>query len=298
MRPNPVRVILATFTAMISLAATLPAAAATSSFVSASVPYRGNPESDAHHVRVEGAGQHATGTAEARASADFGVLKLRGETRLNFLAGNDNPLPNYTASAQAEARASEFFTITGADHGTAGRFTYGITILGGNHVAAGGAMPFYSFALASWEMRSHVGGVQQSIHQTVTRRSGADAEVSEGGFAGSSPYGTHYFTQAFRFGEAMGLDLHLTGTAYANATSWSDPGQFDAAFELGNSVYWGGISALTLEDGTPVTSFNAFGASGTDYAVSMAPVPEPATLLLWSAGFGLLVLARRRGSAR
>ncbi len=52
-----------------------------------------------------------------------------------------------------------------------------------------------------------------------------------------------------------------------------------ATFDLGHSLYWGGITRVRA-GGAEVVSYVLRSVTGTDYRSSMAPVPEPASALL------------------
>lgn len=67
-----------------------------------------------------------------------------------------------------------------------------------------------------------------------------------------------------------------------------------ATYDLGNSVYWGGISSVKLLGGQEVNNYALSSESGIDYRNSMAPIPEPGALAMMLAGLGVLVGLQRR----
>lgn len=60
-----------------------------------------------------------------------------------------------------------------------------------------------------------------------------------------------------------------------------------ASFDQGHSLYWGGITQVSVA-GVALTDYALASASGTDYRFSMAPVPEPGGVALMLAGLGVL----------
>lgn len=114
--------------------------------------------------------------------------------------------------------------------------------------------------------------------------------------AGSGGYG-------FRRDIELDLDF-LVGVPFAieaslravgNALARSPGDRATMAVDAMNTAAWGGLSKLTLADGTPVDTFTALGgALGTDYARAIQPVPLPAPLAPLAGALATLSLIRRR----
>ncbi len=71
-----------------------------------------------------------------------------------------------------------------------------------------------------------------------------------------------------------------------------------ATCDLGNSVYWGGISGVRLANGDVVRSFGLTSVSGFDYrnaSPALPAIPEPATWALMIVGFGIVGGMARKG---
>lgn len=95
---------------------------------------------------------------------------------------------------------------------------------------------------------------------------------------------------------------HLQVVINCSALGGALPGDSASAdCDLGNSVYWGGITRLTDRAGGSVASWSVTSASGFDYAKSFfnqptGGVPEPASWALFVVGFGLIgAMVRRCG---
>ena len=165
-----------------------------------------------------------------------------------------------------------------------------------------GALAAFTFGAANWELRLNIDGQTSAIYRNLSRfADGSGSDVS-GGYAGASPFDTHWFTVPMQFGTPWSIDVQLNITSVARINAGGVDGSAAGLVDLGHSAYWAGISLVTLQDGTP-TAFTATAASGTDYIPSM--VPEPTTWVLMLAGMGVVIwLAqeqpglRRSGSRR
>jgi hypothetical protein len=90
------------------------------------------------------------------------------------------------------------------------------------------------------------------------------------------------------------LSLSIDGQSTTSLTH--SPGSASADVNFGNSAYWNGVSAVTI-DGVPVTDFTLLNSSGIDFSDTFAPVPVPepetyafiaaSTLLLGAIGYRL-----------
>lgn len=86
----------------------------------------------------------------------------------------------------------------------------------------------------------------------------------------------------------------LTLGAYAIATAGGSGSGASGSFGMGmasfaDTVHWGGVAQIFLEDGTPITDFQLTSESGTDYRPSFESVPEPATAFLFVLGLSSLL---------
>ena len=102
----------------------------------------------------------------------------------------------------------------------------------------------------------------------------------------SNSNGINDYNQAFTFGKYLGFDLNFTqasGAALDASNTFSVSLFGDAA----------GNTPLLTPDGIVLTETLNFDGSVTSH--NAAPVPEPSTLLLLSAGlFGVIVLRKRK----
>jgi hypothetical protein len=112
-------------------------------------------------------------------------------------------------------------------------------------------------------------------------------------------FGMRYFSVPIQFGTSIPLTMRATGLASA-LVSYIFLDTFasaKASYDLGNSVYWGGIQSITV-DGFDVP-WAVTSTSGTDYSKSLEPsvvsaVAEPATNALVLLGLVAVVLSGHR----
>lgn len=153
--------------------------------------------------------------------------------------------------------------------------------------------------VVNWDVRSpnaaFIGGSCSYAEGAVT-----PSDVSCDGFALDGGTGSDYTARlrggtTFFFGQPFTLGLRVIGEANAavrlqntdtggTARSWLDAGQ---------SVYWDGIAAVTTLDGTTV-DYTVSALSGTDYRMSLAPIPEPASYALMTLGLAAVGWRARR----
>ena len=228
------------------------------------------------------------------ASAGLGALQSSSTASANGNFSN----PNEFAQGQARADAVWYDLVTLNGAGLSGTGTANARIFvqppaGGmtnSGVAAVGG-DFRASAYAGFGVR--VGGnLLKFDTQVETTQGGIDplytyTRVNDLNFAGALG-GFWDISFPVTFGQAFGTEGFMITLAMTraggNATTQS--------FANGYSIYWGGITSITLANGATTTAFSALGDTGHNWALSA--VPEPATWLYMALGLAACAFMRRR----
>lgn len=138
--------------------------------------------------------------------------------------------------------------------------------------------------------------------------SGSVLEASNGTSNSTNPAGGAFTVTA---NISFGADGWAVGTITLGATTQSEASarpyqatsvspvigaEAHAAAAFGHTLYWGGIDSLTV-DGQVLTGYTLLSASGIDYRLSTAPVPEPGIAALLLAGLAVVLRRVRLTSA-
>ncbi|GAB4040317.1 MAG: hypothetical protein Fur0014_10720 [Rubrivivax sp.] len=251
-----------------------------------------------------GVGWYETARAAAGSAQGVGKISVRA---VAFTEPTDGyPVAYRTARAEAVTAYTDSLTFSGAGiaPGTLATVVFGLRFdyAGLAVFTGGGPGVINQDGGALWSMRQTLGGNQFSAGCSWNTSANGPSVWDCSGFdpTGPSPEKVSArpsFTATVVFGQPLNLDFYATAqasmTVYAQAVGYYASG--DLSLDLGNSFYWDGIDAVTV-DGLPV-DFTVTSASGTDYAASLAPVPEPGTALLWAGGLAGLLAERRRRAA-
>jgi PEP-CTERM motif len=202
----------------------------------------------------------------ASASVDYGVIKLGGH-----LSGNG------TTQALGQFRDVLTFDVPGQDTGAPIDITFEVVVRGTLQAGA-----IAGIGTSQWTLTAVLGS-------NSMRASGA----LDSGSGDRSGFGTFRATARVPNGFAQQLEVTLEGAAYAVTGAGRPPSW--ATFDLGNSLYWGGITRVEA-GGVEVGSYALRSQTGTDYRFSMVPVPEPSTWLMLAGGLALLGWRRLRAS--
>lgn len=240
------------------------------SFAGGAGPYSGleNQNGPASLAGSATGGGNSSGAGTV--SVNWGVVKMTGSA-----FGSLNTL------ARGIFRDELVITAPGVPNGTPGMVSYSIVVTGSLFADAPGV------ARASWALAADLGGGNFDINVGGTQNS-----VVNGGQYVGAPFGAFVGTVPFAFGSTMQLYVQLEGIAQA-AFNNTIPGLPNASFDMGQSLYWGGINGVTV-NGAPVSGFNVSSTSGTAYRNSLAPIPEPGALAMMLAGLGVLAGLQRR----
>lgn len=202
---------------------------------------------------------------EAFAFADFGVLKISGSAR------------GFQINSVSAATFSERLTITSSDiaNGTPGAFDFSVALNGVLDAANGGSVV--------WNLTAG------SAAPTLSKIGKHDTHFENGDFGDA--FGVYEGTARFIYGLPVLLEVDLNAAAASPGTASS------SGYDLGHSLYWNGISAITA-NGARLRNFTITSETGTDYLKSFVPVtvavPEP--LGAWVVVPGIIALSwmRRR----
>lgn len=206
-----------------------------------------------------------------------------------------------TASHSTSAWSSASFVDWVAIQGPAGKtglLTGTLYFAGGVGASANGSAFSATSAGASYNFSASVFGQSVGL-------SGNVLQATNGASNSTNPAGGGFTVTA---SVSFGSDGWAIGTISMGAVTQSEasarpyqqtsdspviPADAHAAAGFGHTLYWGGISSLTV-DGTALTGYALTSASGADYRVTTAPVPEPGTLALLLAGLGFVARQARR----
>jgi len=225
-----------------------------------------------------------------------GVIKIAGSASVSEVESGGRA-QSLSALAQSDASFSDALSFSGFAQGTTALLTYGIVVRGTtsanlvNYINAQGNATL-SQTSEDFELYTSVGS--QLNHYSFYRNTALQAgETTQSestlNNVAADLFGVRYFTVPITFGNAVSLTMRGTGLAAASVSYIFLGGfaQASANYQLGNSMYWGGVQSLTV-NGRDV-AYNVTSASGADYSKSFEPavavaIPEPSSVALMLLG--------------
>jgi hypothetical protein len=225
---------------------------------------------------------NAADIRHSTAFADFGVLKITGETSMLGAGASGG-----RATGNAEWKDNLVFTNASLT-GQSGVATVTISLTGSLVESIGDNVDWVG-SYASFD-------VQASSAPTL---GGWILNMANAG-PGDTPsvFGTHSIEIPFVFGEPFDLLVRIGGAAEIHVISSGgyDGGTGTAKFDLGNSLYWGGVTKVVDSGGVEVP-YSVSSESGHNWALSSEPgAATPADNTTSSSSSGTCSVAPGRGS--
>lgn len=240
------------------------------------------------------------GTVAVRAETSLGLL--RAEASLDLFA----PLPGggrHQGTVSAGGSFSDDITILPDDPGLLFQpaILHGTLRLDGHvFVAANNVPPLApnevsSFLSASWSASVAIfdGSTLSSANWGGTSVVGS---TNDGSFGTSVP-AFLAFQLPVRLGSTVPSQLSVNLFTQLHGTAIPRRGDVSGILSFYDTLSWGGITAITTTDGTPI-EFDVISGSGVDWSQpASAPVPLPGTAWLLFSGLVAIGLGRNRRCA-
>lgn len=227
------------------------------------------------------------------ASAAFGSVRITANADTQSLG-----LDPYSGNAWSSASFVDAVAISGPA-GKSGLLTGTIFFSGALGATATGSPNAATNAGANYNFSASFFGQNVGLGGSVL-------EATNGTSMASNPQGGAFTVTALINFDATGWAIgSVTMSAVTQAESSARPFQpysgapidgatASASAAFGHTLYWGGISSLTV-DGVEYSGYDLVSASGTDYRLSTAPVPEAGTAAMMLAGMAVVGWRQRRG---
>ncbi|MDR7271051.1 hypothetical protein J2X20_003709 [Pelomonas saccharophila] len=249
-----------------------------------------------------GIGSVSAGCASVSSGVNAGSVATAGSGAVRLTANADTHstgTDSHAGIGWSSASFVDWIAIAGPA-GKTGMLTGTIYFSGGIGAKANGSANTSTNAGASYSFSASLFGQNVALSGGVLQ---ATNSVSNS----TNPAGGAFtVTAPISFGSDGWALGSMTMTAITQAESAARPyretsispiidADARASAAFGHTLYWGGISSLTV-DGVELNGYALTSASGADYRFSTAPVPEPSAFALLLAGLG--AIAWRKGRSR
>ncbi|MGM9482451.1 PEP-CTERM sorting domain-containing protein [Roseateles sp. NT4] len=247
-----------------------------------------------------GASSASAGCASVSTGVNAGSLATAGSGSVRITSNADTQstgLDSHAGNGWSSAGFVDWMAIAGPA-GKTGVLTGTLYFSGGLGASANGSANSSTNAGASYNFSASFFGQNVGL-------SGGVLQATNGTSNSSNPAGGAFtVTAPISFGNDGWAIGAITMTAITQAESAARPYQQTSASPLisadaraaaafGHTLYWGGITILTV-DGVELSGYALTSASGADYRFSTSPVPEPGTVALMLVGLGAISWRKRR----